>query len=47
MKNKKKLSYYSTNPDFKPEELTDFDDFKIDPKNQNLEVWIDKLYWWN
>ena len=42
MKNKKKLSYYSTNPDFKPEELTDFDDFKIDPKNQNLEVWIDK-----
>lgn len=42
MKNKKKLSYYSTNPDFKPEETTDFDDFKIDPKNQNLEVWIDK-----
>jgi len=42
MKNKKKLSYYSTNPDFKPEEITDFDDFKIEPKNQNLEVWIDK-----
>ena len=42
MKNKKKLSYYSTNPDFNPEEITDFDDFKIEPKNQNLEVWIDK-----
>tara|TARA_B100000965_G_C19363624_1_gene657109 strand:+ start:484 stop:816 length:333 start_codon:yes stop_codon:yes gene_type:complete len=42
MKNKKKLSFYSTNPDFKPEKLTNPDDFKIEPKNQSLEVWIDK-----
>ena len=42
MKNKKKLSFYSTNPDFKPENLTNPDDFKIEPKNQSLEVWIDK-----
>ena len=43
MKNKKKkLNYYSTNPDFVPEELETFNEFKTEPKDQNLEVWIDK-----
>ena len=41
MRNKKKLNYYSTNPDFLAES-ENFNEFKTEPKDQNLEVWIDK-----
>ena len=43
MKNKrKKLNFYSTNPDFVPEDIEKINELKLNPENQNLEVWIDK-----
>lgn len=43
MKNKrKKLNFYSTNPDFDPEDFEEINEKIIKPENQNLEVWIDK-----
>jgi len=43
MKNKrKKLNFYSTNPDFVPEDFEEINGKIIEPEHQNLEVWIDK-----
>ncbi len=43
MKNKrKKLNFYSTNPDFIAEDFEEINEKIIEPKQQNLEVWIDK-----